>query len=301
MATTTGTVNEHLLPIVPVDVRNGVGQWQRFNVLLDTGFNGDLMLEADILASYGLSGAVTHIPLNYEESWDTSQNGEGTPPIRAELLWAGAQYLVKVESLHSHPFKGMLGTNLLKYKRVAIDVIGGGEVTVDTDMVLPRGFLSKWRSSKRESYRPHFDDPGDYLKWAESSLPWAHIQVEDSRGQWHNLEVNVDTGSSGELSLPTKLVDKLGLRLPNPCQIQAHNGIIDTECGAVEVKWRGRQRRIVCAHRTDDSPPLIGMQLLEGNRVTIEFDLPWPTVEIGKIPASPKLIDKLVSPFRCRI
>ena len=49
MSLTSGTVNEHLLPMVPVSIRKGIDQWQQANVVLDTGFNGDIALEAKLL------------------------------------------------------------------------------------------------------------------------------------------------------------------------------------------------------------------------------------------------------------
>ena len=298
MIMTTGTVNKDLLPMVPVSIRNGVDQWHQLNVVLDTGFNGELRLDAESLASCGLPSAIAHTPLSHEDSWSTCKNSDRIPPIRAELLWCGAQRLAEIRSLPNYPsISGILGTNLLRYKKVTIDVIEEGAVTVDPGLVSPRGFLPRWRSSRKKPYRPRFDDPQDHVKWAVSSLPYTCIQVQDNRGQWHNLGVNIDTGSSGQLSLPTKLVNKLGLRLPDRCRLETVQGSILTECGPTAVRWRGRERHVDCTHRPDDSPPLVGMQLFRGNRITIEFDFPWPTVETGKIPGSPKLTDRLFSCF----
>ena len=277
--------------MVPVSIRKGIDQWQQANVLLDTGFNGDIVLEVKLLEEYGLSTERDHTLPNQDQS--TSQDRESTPPIRMELLWAGAQRTVEATSLPEHPFSGMLGTNLLRYKRVTIDATEGGIVTVDTTPTTSRGFLSRLRSDKAKRRRPLFDAPEEYLKWSMSNLPWTDIQVQDSKGGWQTIWVNIDTGYTGELSLPTEWVAKLGLRLPNQCLLQTVRGLILTECGDVGVKWRGKQCRIDCTHRPDGSPPLIGMKLLEGNRITLDFDLLWPTVELRPLPGRSNSVARL--------
>ena len=209
------------------------------------------------------------------------------------MLWAGAQPTADVRLLPEHPFSGVLGTNLLRYKRVTIDATKDGTVTVDTTPTPSRGLLPRWRSDKAKRQRPLFDAPEEYLKWSTCNLPWTNIQVQDSKGGWQTIWVNIDTGYTGELSLPSEWVAKLGLRLPNQCLLQTVRGTILADCGDVEVRWRGKRRRIDCIHRPDDSPPLIGMKLLEGNRITLDFDLPWPAVELRPLPRQSKSVARL--------
>ena len=45
----SGVVNERLMPTVPLKIRQNDGAWQKFNLLLDTGFNGEIVLDAALL------------------------------------------------------------------------------------------------------------------------------------------------------------------------------------------------------------------------------------------------------------
>ena len=301
MSVTKGIVNEHLLPMVPVSIRKGIDQWQQANVVLDTGFNGDIVLEVKLLEEYGLSTERDYTLTNQDHLWSISQDRKDTPPIRMELLWAGAQRTVEVTSLPEHPFSGMLGTNLLRYKRVTIDATEGGIVTVDTTPTPSRGLLPRWRSDKPKRRRPLFEAPEEYLKWSSSNLPWTDIQLQDGKGGWQTIWVNIDTGYTGELSLPSEWVAKLGLRLPNQCLLQTVRGLILAECGDVGVKWQGRRRRIDCTHRPDDSPPLIGMKLLEGNRITLDFDFLWPRAELRPLPRPPSSVARFLDSLGNRL
>ena len=301
MRVVIGTVNKHLLPMVPVSVQKDVDQWQPLSIILDTGFNGDIALDEKWLEMLGLQSELVGMFPSFNLPTEIYQNSRNTPPIRAELIWAGTQRTVTVNALQGHPFSGLLGTDLLRYRRVTIDAIEGGSVIVDTGPAPSRGHLARWMSRKLDRQRPLFDDLDEYLRWSMSNLPWTNLRVRDRNGGWQAIWVNVDTGYTGELSLPTKWVNRLGLRLPDRCQLHTVRGTIPTECGDVEVDWRGEKRYIDCTHRPDDSPPLIGMKLLEGKRITIEFENEWPTVEIRPIPPPPGSIQTIVGSLRGRL
>ena len=49
-----GTVNRHLMPVIPVNIRNEDNGWEQLELLLDTGFDGAIALELDLVHRYRL-------------------------------------------------------------------------------------------------------------------------------------------------------------------------------------------------------------------------------------------------------
>ena len=49
-----GVVNKDLLPIVPIKAKRKDSEWQDLNLLLDTGFNGEIMLDPVLLDEHNL-------------------------------------------------------------------------------------------------------------------------------------------------------------------------------------------------------------------------------------------------------
>jgi len=83
------------------------------------------------------------------------------------------------------------------------------------------------------------------------------------------IEVLIDTGFTGELTLPSDLIERLGLPRIGELPITLGDGqIVDVEMYLTIVLWHGEER-IVQALCTDGKP-LIGMSLLYGNRLTLD-------------------------------
>ena len=101
-------------------------------------------------------------------------------------------------------------------------------------------------------------------------LPWDKIQVRDARGTWRLLEVNVDTGFDGELSIPVDLLGKLGLARPTGHGLSASSGSVREDLGLADIWWRGRLHHVECNVGPVDSPALIGTKLLRGNRLVVD-------------------------------
>ena len=59
-----GIVNQDLVPVVPVSIRN---EWKDLCLLLDTGFDGELALDAALLRMYDLATQPDHQWLTPEE------------------------------------------------------------------------------------------------------------------------------------------------------------------------------------------------------------------------------------------
>lgn len=83
------------------------------------------------------------------------------------------------------------------------------------------------------------------------------------------IEALIDTGFTGELTLPSDLIERLGLPRIGELPITLGDGqIVDVEMYLAIVLWHGEER-IVQALCTDGKP-LIGMSLLYGNRLTLD-------------------------------
>ncbi len=98
--------------------------------------------------------------------------------------------------------------------------------------------------------------------------PLVNIELGNGKGSLQSLQVVVDTGFSGELALPSELIQSLGLdyiddvsvaladRQERP--VRAYDGV---------VFWQGRSRDVMVLDM--GSEPLLGMALLLGSRLTV--------------------------------
>ena len=95
------------------------------------------------------------------------------------------------------------------------------------------------------------------------------LSVRGEGGKLERIEAVIDTGFSGELTLPPSLVEPLGLQWLGRQQGKLADGQLHTfDVYAATVVW-GNEERIVEVESADIDP-LIGMSLLAGNRLTIE-------------------------------
>lgn len=89
--------------------------------------------------------------------------------------------------------------------------------------------------------------------------------------QLEKIQTIIDTGFSGELTLPGNLIDRLGLPRIGDLPIILGDGYeVSVEMYLAIVLWQGEER-IVQVLRTDDGKPLIGMSLLYGNRLILDI------------------------------
>ena len=115
MNVTRGKVNENLLPIVPVSAKKEDNEWQEINLLLDTGFNGDICLEAALLDGHCLATQPHRQLLTPDEALESYDNRGPIAPYKFEVLWKGSPREASLRLLEKHPFCGTLGTGLLLY------------------------------------------------------------------------------------------------------------------------------------------------------------------------------------------
>lgn len=268
----TGTVNKRLMPIIPVEVRNEDRGWEQLELLLDTGFDGGLYLKMELLHHHRLETRPPRQLLTPEFTSERYANRGQRPAFTVEASLDGAPREASLLILDEHSFSGMLGTEMLKFRRVTVDVVEGGPATVETFIPKSGRGMGRRQLGKRKRPRPFRENPEDYEEWMYRNLPWTGLQIQDGEGYWHAIWVNVDTGSSEELSLPPKWVSRLGLHLPNGSQMETVNGPLAGHSGKVEIIMKGERRCIECFSRNDGAPPLIGMKLLEGSRITMDFE-----------------------------
>jgi clan AA aspartic protease len=95
------------------------------------------------------------------------------------------------------------------------------------------------------------------------------VEVRTDDAQSHQITAVIDTGFSGDLTLPQSLVDSLHLEWLCRQQGMLADGSLHTfDVYIGKVLWNGRDRTIEI--EVADIEPLLGMSLLEGNCRTLE-------------------------------
>ena len=93
------------------------------------------------------------------------------------------------------------------------------------------------------------------------------VELADANGELHSLPVIVDTGFSGELALPSAIIQSLGLPLNDAVTLILASGQrMSTESYDGRIDWHGRRRDIGVLATREES--LLGMLLLRGSKLT---------------------------------
>ena len=108
---------------VPLTLRGPSGRQRDEQVLIDTGYTGDITLPIEVVRELGLN-------------WHSTAFGEladGTRGERdrylAEVLWMGQWRPVPVIALGGTP---MLGTKLLQGHRLTVEIVPDGVVAIES-------------------------------------------------------------------------------------------------------------------------------------------------------------------------
>ena len=247
-------------------------------MLLDTGSETGLLVAMTAIRQHDVE---TEPRYNLPDPVYFSQLGNPSItklPCKVKLLLEGNQRAVEAQIVNMHEFSGVMGTNLLLNRRITIDVIENGAVEIDWIPSPTR--LERFRNLIHRPKQRRFSS--DYPTIL-TSLPWAEVTIKDSEGRRHTLWANVDSGNNGELTLPCSEVERFGYRLLERCWVDTMDGIVDASCGEVEMIWQGKSRAVQCIQRSDVDRPIIGMKLLSGNRMTVDFDGLAPIAKIAHI------------------
>jgi clan AA aspartic protease len=109
----------------------------------------------------------------------------------------------------------------------------------------------------------------------------VRLTVQGTRGQ-QEIEAVVDTGFSGYLTLPTPLIEALGLPPSGRGRaILADGSEVSFNVHEAEVMWHEPPRRVFVA--VADTDPLVGMALLYGQELKVQV-VDGGGVFIGALP-----------------
>ena len=119
-----GRLNERLEPTVSVEVSNADGDSRTVEAVLDTGFNGYLTLNRDLIESLGLDydGRIRMV---------LADGGEITAhTYEAFVNWFGQTRSVVILAFEGVP---LLGMSLLAGCKITMRVRAGGEALIELD------------------------------------------------------------------------------------------------------------------------------------------------------------------------
>ena len=117
-----GTVSASLQPWVTIEIMDSNGQFQSIEAVLDTGFNGLLTLPQNVIRRLGLTYDGRRNAFLANGDPITLNGWHGT------ILWQGRRSGIVVLQADGEP---LLGMRLLYGNKVSLDVLEGGNVTVD--------------------------------------------------------------------------------------------------------------------------------------------------------------------------
>lgn len=112
--------------------------------------------------------------------------------------------------------------------------------------------------------------------------PRLQLTVRAASGQPHEIEVVIDTGFNGFLTLPPALIAALGL--PWLCRQQgelADGSVLTFDVYVATVVWDGQPRSVEV--EAADAQPLLGMALMHGSELRMRIVRAGP-VTIAVLP-----------------
>ena len=121
---------------------------------------------------------------------------------------------------------------------------------------------------------------------ADLNLAWIPVSIQDSGGIWHQFNILLDTGFTGQLALPERYVRQLGLTLDYESRVTPATGpSVAVPAGSAVIMWQGNLRRTRVIQ--SGTHPLLGMTLLWQNRITID------AVTDGAVSITPLFKDRM--------
>ena len=118
----SGTVRPNRRAIVPVDLRAADGQFQSFNFILDTGFDGDLSLPTQILQGLDVAAEGERIIELADGSRTTTYEWSAT------ARWEGKPRDIMIMESAGEP---LLGMELLWQSRITLETRAYGPVVIE--------------------------------------------------------------------------------------------------------------------------------------------------------------------------
>ena len=110
--------------------------------------------------------------------------------------------------------------------------------------------------------------------------PLVPITILDSHGNSRTVRAILDTGFTGQILLPERIVDRLGLTMDRFSHGRpVGDQFIQIPTGLATIIWRGDQHRVHVLQLGTE--PLLGMEFLWNHRITIN------TVTDGAVSVTP--------------
>lgn len=117
-----GTVFPNRQALIAVALLDAAGQFQTFEFILDTGFDGDLSLPARTIQTLAIGRRVPSIVELADGSRTTA------PTWRATVLWDGERRTVSIMESEG---ESLLGMNLLWGNHIALEAKAFGGVVIE--------------------------------------------------------------------------------------------------------------------------------------------------------------------------
>jgi clan AA aspartic protease len=97
----------------------------------------------------------------------------------------------------------------------------------------------------------------------------VRLKVRGRRGREQEIEAVIDTGYTASLTLPSALIQALGLRWQTVDRFKLADGSICLfDVYEAKVGWDGKLRQILVDEA--DAEPLVGMRLLKGHELNMQ-------------------------------
>lgn len=98
--------------------------------------------------------------------------------------------------------------------------------------------------------------------------PVINVPILDDHDIAHSFEFILDTGFNGHLTLPSDVIDRLGLKYSGQRAVAMADGFVhDVDVFTARVLWHEDQRPVFVIRL--DSFPLLGMRSLLGCRLSM--------------------------------
>ena len=100
--------------------------------------------------------------------------------------------------------------------------------------------------------------------------PEIEIVLINSEGQQQSIEAHLDTGFTGDLTLPMVAIARLNLSLTGNSSFRTGRGELTRfDLYEATISWQGNQRTINVL--ASEVFPLVGVGLLWGNNLSVDF------------------------------
>ena len=123
------------------------------------------------------------------------------------------------------------------------------------------------------------------IRGAVSALRFPSITIEliDRAGRSRTIDAHLDTGFSGELTLPKAAIAELGIKLLDRSNYRiGNNELALFNAYAATVRWHDGLRQVTALE--SEIFPVVGVGLLWGNNLSVDFVI-GGAVAIRELPA----------------